>query len=213
MYKSLIKIHSDCIYEDSQSIFVPCINCYYIHSIFLYMGGLANEEGSDFEIEHPFIKWRYEDFGATIEKSDSLRLEINYHYMKFEETTCFDFIIHDEFVDFDKSNKIASKHYMEGIFSLDNGLYKNSVTNFGTVLEALLNRKLNNVSLKKLIEQYEDISIIPHMEYVRNTRNKIHASAIVGNQDVTRKEAIECRNSLDRILNNIPRTSSDHPRL
>jgi hypothetical protein len=76
------------------------------------------------------------------------------------------------------SKEIISKHYTEGQFCLDNGLYKNAVVNFGTTLEALLNKNFQSKKFEVLINNYFGTTDKVVMNSIRNLRNKIHPNRI-----------------------------------
>ncbi len=191
MYKAVFKIQSDCISEIKQEIFTPFVRCYYIHSIVLIVNGMACEEGVDFEIDGFLIKWEG-DF--SLEKSYSIVCEIDYFYMKPDEDRALDFVVDSTYADNDKTNTIISKHYIRGQFSLDNGLYNNAVSNFGTALEGILNKKLEKKTLGQLVDKSEP------MIFIKNIRDKIHPGRISVDGEITRKEAIQVRDCLEKIL-------------
>ena len=94
---------------------------------------------------------------------------------------------------------------------MDNGLYKNAVLNFGTTLEALLNKNLQDKKLCDLIKDYSGATdktamTENEMTSIRNLRNKVHPHRISQTQDITRKEAINTRNQLEIIINTMHQT-------
>jgi hypothetical protein len=196
MYKAVYKIQSSSIDEATQTIFTPFINCYEIHSIVVYVNGLgAVEEG--FTID----KYRTRcSFGYEIKKSWSVVFDINYFYMKTSPLNVLDFLIDQSYINPAESEKIVSKHYISGQFALDNGLYKEAVLNFGTVLEGLLNKKLDGTWLSTLIQKYSGRADPSDMEFIKDLRNKVHPNQISLTQDISRRDAVLARNKLEVIL-------------
>lgn len=199
MYKAIYKIQTECLDSENNKIFTPFINCYQIHSVIIYVNGLAQEMDIDFYINNHETIWSEDYF----ENDWSLIFEINYFYIKPDNIEIFSFLIDNSFSDQTKSKEIISKHYIEGQFSLDNGLYKNAVLNFGTTLEGLLNKSLTNRKLNNLINQYEGSANKDDMHFIRRLRNKVHPNQISLSEDITRKEAVEARNKLETIIRKI----------
>jgi len=197
MYKAVYKIQHDCIVQGENRIFTPFLNCYELHSVFVNFGGLFEDE-IDFRENYTFIKRFYKS-------ADGYRItfDINYFYMNLNNTKMFDSIIDSSFKYPKNSRLIASKHYTEGQFSLDNGLYKNAVMNFGTALECLLNKRLDNSKFDNLIESYNGQASKEDMHLIRELRNKVHPNRIKDFQDITQREAVEARNKLEIILKNL----------
>ena len=200
MYKAVYKIHSDCLDEKSQKIFTPFINCYQIHSVTIYANGLAQEHEIDFIFNNEETEWISE---IRFSNNWSLIFDINYFYIRPENIEVLGFLVNEIYSNPDKSKEIISKHYIDGQFSLDNGLYKNAVLNFGTTLEGLLNKKLERVDLHDLIESYDGDAKKEDMHFIRELRNKVHPNRITESQDITRKEAIKARNIMESILRKI----------
>jgi hypothetical protein len=194
MYKAIYRIQPDCIDEKENKIFTPFLNCYEVHSVFVNSGGLI-EDALSFDGNYTYIKTLY-----IHDKSFRLTFDINYFYMNLNNTNIFDYIIDSKYKDPHNSKKIAAKHYIEGQFSLDNGLYKNAILNFGTTLECLLNKNLNGWNFKKLIEQYEGSASKDEMHSIRDLRNKVHPNRITDMEDINQSDAIEVRNKLEVIL-------------
>ncbi|OIN59966.1 hypothetical protein [Arsenicibacter rosenii] len=205
MYKAIYKVQDQNIDSANNRLFTPFVNCYIIHSAILYVNGVAGEQDVDFVFNGNYTETK---LGYDLSDDDSFILDINYFYIK-ENTNMFDFLIQNSFSNKVKSNEIVSKHYINGQFSLDNGLYKNAVMNFGTVLEGLLNEGLSKATLATLIKNYSVTSSKKgsadkaDMDFIRNLRNKVHANTISATQDVSRQEAIEARNKLELILNKL----------
>ncbi len=201
MYKAIYKIQSDCIDNSKQEIFTPFINCYHLHSITLYINGVAQESELDFVFQNYITKWQpHPVHNMTINSGDSIIFDINYFYCKPDNIEVLGFLINSSFSNPIKSKEIVSKHYVDGQFSLDNGLYKSAVLNFGTVLEGLLNKNLTNQTLNSLIKSYTGSADTVAMDSIRILRNKVHPEQIHLTQDVTREEAIDARNKLELIL-------------
>lgn len=192
MYKAVFKIQSECIDVAQQQIFAPFVRCYYIHNIVLLVNGIAYEESIDFELDGFLIKWNGDFSLAT---NESIVCQIDYHYMKPDEENALDFIVDSTYTDPDKTNSIISKHYVRGQFSLDNGLYNNAVSNFGTTLEGILNKKFSSQGLNLLIDKKNT-----SMVFLKKQRNKVHPNRISEEGEVARKEAIEARIQLEKII-------------
>lgn len=194
MYKAIYRIQPECIDEKENVIFTPFLNCYELHSVFVNFGGLQEDEIL-LNGNYTFIQTFYKGYNGF-----KITFDINYFYMNLTNRTMFDSIIDSSFKDPKNSRLIASKHYTEGQFSLDNGLYKNAVMNFGTALECLLNKRLDNSKFEKLIESYNGQASKEDMHLIRELRNKVHPNRIKDFQDITHREAIEARNKLEVIL-------------
>jgi|JFJP01.1.fsa_nt_gi hypothetical protein len=200
MYKAIYKIQSDTIDKATQEIFTPFIDCYHIHSVSIYINGIAYEQDVDFV----FIKHKTKCFcGFQIEKTDTIICDINYFYIQPNNIDVLGFIVDTSFTNAAKSKEIISKHYIEGQFSLDNGLYKNAVLNFGTTLEGILNKSLTKKDLEYLINNYVGNANQDSMHFIRKLRNKVHPNRISATADISRQEAVEARNKLEIILNSI----------
>lgn len=199
MYKAIFKISIECIDFSKQVIFTPFINCYIIHSAYMIVNGVIYEENVDFKFENHLTKMIE---GNELEDGDHIIIELNYFYMRNEDNQILSFLINDKkgYTHIDLTNEIVSKHYVEGQFSLDNGLYKNAALNFGTVLEGLLNKRLENTTLNSLIEKDIDNDDKERMHSIRLLRNKVHPNRLIETEDICRKEAIEARNNLEIIL-------------
>ena len=200
MYKAIYKVTDGCIDIVTQEIFSPFINCYHLHSATISFNGVSYEEDNDFVFDGYKTRWT----GAFhLEVGDTLIYDLNYFYIRPDDTNVLSFIIDHTYTNPAKSNEIIAKHYIEGQFSLDNGLYKNAVLNFGTTLEGILNKTLANQDLNDLIIAYPSAADKVAMHSIRTLRNKVHPNRISATQDVTRKEAIEARNQLEAIMNTI----------
>lgn len=201
MYKSIFKISFQCIDFSKQEIHTPFINCYIIHSAYMIVNGVIYEENVVFKFENHFTKMLE---GNKLEDGDHIIIELNYFYMRNEDKQILNFLISEErgYSHMDLTNGIVSKHYVEGQFSLDNGLYKNAALNFGTVLEGLLNKRLGDTPLNSFIEDYidDDNDNKERMHSIRLLRNRVHPNRLIETEDISRKEAIEARNNLEIIL-------------
>ncbi|MDD2486903.1 MAG: hypothetical protein PHS92_00835 [Candidatus Gracilibacteria bacterium] len=162
----------------------------------IYYNGLAQEEG-DIVISGNMI-----DLLVSILQDDILSIDINYFYIKADNKKILSFLIDDSYSDKDKSTEIISKHYSEGQFSLDNGLYKDAVLNFGTVLEGILNKGLEDIKLWKLIKEYSGNADKESMKKIQGFRNKVHPNLIKDFEDISREDAIEARNLLEILIYN-----------
>lgn len=202
MFKAIFKISEECIDIGNQEIHTPFINCYTIHSAYMFVNGIVYEQDVDFEFENHLTKWKG---SFEIESRDSIILELNYFYIRNEDYRILNCITEGdaEYSQIELTNKIISKHYTEGQFSLDNGLYKNSALNFGTVLEGILNKSMTNTTLNELIVKYRGSVDKNLMHSIRVLRNKVHPNKLIETEDITRKEAIDARYNLEIILKNI----------
>jgi hypothetical protein len=52
MYKAIYKINKESLDVVNKKIFTPFIKCYHIHSITIYVNGIAYEEGMDFQLSN-----------------------------------------------------------------------------------------------------------------------------------------------------------------
>ncbi len=201
MYKAVFKIQSDCLEVANQEIFTPFVNCYQIHSVTMYVNGVSYEQ----DIVFCFIghKTKWINIGFQLETTDTIIFDINYFYIRPDDIEVLGFLVDTLYSNQTKSKEIISKHYIEGQFSLDNGLYKNAVLNFGTTLEGILNKSLTNQDLNDLINNYTGSADKTDMHFIRQLRNKVHPNQISATQDISRKEAIEARNYLEVIIKKI----------
>lgn len=199
MYKAIFKISFECIDLLKQEIFTPFINCYNIHSAYMIVNGAIYEEDVVFKLDNHLTKMIGQN---ELEDGDHIIMELNYFYMRNEDKQILSFLISEEgeYSDVVLTNEIASKHYVEGQFSLDNGLYKNAALNFGTVLEGLLNKRLESTTLNSLIEDFTNHEDRELMHFIRLLRNKVHPNRLMNTEDITRREATEARNNLEIIL-------------
>jgi len=196
MYKAKYKIQKELIDNSKNRIYTPFLQCYYLHSVTFFYNGISHDLFNEFDISHPYITLKGPfDFGDN----DSLVFEVNYHYMH-KDAQIFDHIIDNTYSDETKSNSIASKHYIEAQFSLDNGLYKNAVLNLGTSLETLLNKTLTNQNLQNLIDNHSGAADKKLMHDLRQLRNRVHPNRIVETQDVDIVEALKVREDFELIL-------------
>lgn len=202
MFKAIFKISKECIDVTDQVIHTPFINCYMLHSAHLFINGIIYEQDIDFVFDKHLTKW----IGSfKIEENDSITLELNYFYIRNEDYRILDYITETDkgYSNIELTNKIISKHYTEGQFSLDNGLYKNSALNFGTVLEGILNKSMANTTLNDLINSYTGVVNKDLMHFIRTMRNRVHPNKLVDTEDICRNEAIDVRNKLEIILKQI----------
>ena len=196
MYKAIYKIQTECLDGVSKTIFTPFIKCYHIHSVIIYANGIAQEMDVDFYFDNYKTIW----FEQYFENNWSMIFDINYFYMRPDDIEVLSFLVDSSFINQIKSKEIISKHYIEGQFSMDNGLYKNAVLNFGTTLEGILNKDLRRMDLNDLIESFCGSADKNDMHFIRQLRNKVHPNQISATQDISVKEAVEARNKLEKIL-------------
>jgi len=196
MYKAIYKIQTECLDGVRKTIFTPFIKCYHIHSVIIYANGLAQEMDVDFYFDNYKTIW----FEEYFENNWSMIFDINYFYMRPDDIEVLGFLVDSSFTNQIKSKEIISKHYIEGQFSMDNGLYKNAVLNFGTTLEGILNKELRRMDLNDLIESYCGSADKSDMHFIRQLRNKVHPNQISATEDISFKEAVQARNKLEKIL-------------
>lgn len=209
MYKAIYKVQNECIDKSMGRIFAPFLMCYHLHSLEVMRNGVQQEESVDFLIDKTeWIRWKDAQVIKNLPEGESIIIGINYFYKREDDSQILKFKIDQlnqmgRYSHPNKTIEIISKHYMDGQFSFDNGLYKNAVLNFGIVLEGLLNEKLNNkFTLEKLINMNQGAANKTDMHFIRELRNKVHPAKLLNFNDITREEAIECRNKLEIILFN-----------
>lgn len=202
MYKAIYQIQKDCILENK--IFVPFYKCYQIHNYRLSLNGQILQWNTDWIIySSGFI-----DLNLSYKTTSdwSIIVDIDYFY-KSQIHTIFPSILNKNKILFENNTiqqkrfEIISQHYVDGQFSLDNWLYKEAVQNFATVVEVLLNPKLDDSQmLHKRITNFWDQTIKLSMNYIRVIRNKIHPNKLLQSNICTQQEATKCRNELEKIL-------------
>jgi hypothetical protein len=191
MYKAIYRIQSECIDPKENKIFTPFMNCYELHSVFVNINGLI-EDDTRIEGNYTFLNMPY-----PIDREWKTTFDINYFYMNLNNTNIFDCLIDSKYKYPLNSKKIAAKHYVEGQFSLDNGLYKNAILNFGTTLECLLNKALDRSELADLIKEYDGFASKEDMDKIRVLRNKVHPNRIKDMHEINQSDAIQVRNMLE----------------
>jgi hypothetical protein len=150
-----------------------------------------------------------------LDAQDKITIEINYHYKNSPyDPVCRNLALRviqaswfsdprapSESIE-KKRQEIFIKHYIDAQFSLDNGLFKESVLNFGTALEVLLNRDLlDRPRFHDRIDKCSGLSMFKdEMHTIQKYRNRVHPSQLKGFSDVVRHEAQECRQIMERIL-------------
>jgi len=213
MFKSRQKLSSQLINEEKQKIFTPYILSYSIHSIVVSVCGKTEEEGIAFCFTDGEIKW-HSEVGYPIDADDSLTIEVNYFYKSsYRDLLSFASNIQQKLdTDFSpEENKsiqrteIFCKHYIDAQFALDNGLYKESVVNFGTAFEAMLNRNLSNsFTLRKSITQLDkNLYPVDELNFINDCRNKVHPNNIADFQDISREDAKRCRTGVELFLQSL----------
>jgi hypothetical protein len=212
-YSTLYPISLSTLDFDKQRIFAPVCAAMHIHIIKLCINGLAIVQG--FKVQHP---WIYVDrivLGYEIDANDDLRLEIEYFY-KSDFGDVLDTLVDTTYPaeTASKSKAILSSHYIDGHFALDNGLYREAVTNFGTVIETLVNRTLNHDQLKSLISNDPTVSSDPkiqqHMHDLRELRNRVHPNQISKMGTISREDAESARLKLQDIIYHFFKTANPH---
>lgn len=209
MYKSRFNIPKDI--TKGSKIYVPLTICYEPHSILVSINGLIQEEFHNFNLVHPVIDFESDPFND----GEQLTIEINYYYKRSSsDSICQLFtnniilaswfgvpVTSTEVIE-NKRKEIFIKHYIDAQFALDSGMYKESVLNFGTALEVILNRDLSSSpNLQNRIDSCSELGILTtEMHRIRTYRNKVHPNQLLNFDDVTRKDAYDCRTIFERVL-------------
>ena len=187
--------------EIEQKIFAPIIGALNIHSAKLFCNGLVNVTG--FALQHPWIYVDEKQIGYKLESTDQIWLEANYFY-KTSHGHLLDSIVDSNYQEKDKTKNILSSHFIDGHFSFDNGLYKEAVSNFGTVVEALVNTELKYCRMEKMINNERRLKDEPKirakMLLINRLRNRVHPEQISNCGQITREEASKARLALQDIL-------------
>lgn len=202
MYKAKYHIPHDCLPNDNsnQSIFAPFLQCYYTHGINIIVNGMTLNDVGVVKITDYWAEWQVQEADFHLDKGDNVVFEIDYFYMRPDNTEVLAFLIDSSDANLKKTKNIISSHYVQGQFALDNGLYKSAVLSFGTTLEGLLNKELKYKKLSLLIDGYKGSADKQSMHFIRELRNKVHPEKIEQTEDVTRQEAISAREHLEVIL-------------
>ncbi|MBN2295355.1 MAG: hypothetical protein JXM70_23190 [Pirellulales bacterium] len=218
MYRTLIRSERGAIDKANRRVFLPVLAAYEIHSVHIdFLGCTTQHESIDFRIDVPFIHWLDDGIANTLRSDDHLFLHVDYFYRKAEtapeclrlgtgliRSTLTHTPTSAENAATAKREQIFVKHYIDGQFALDNGLFKEAVVNFGTVVEVLLNTELKHANLTDLIATTPLASgYHTQMHFIRKCRNKVHPNRLRDFDDVTRIDAIQCRQNLDLIINDV----------
>ncbi len=211
MYTAKIQCQNELLDVPNQKIFLLNLICYEIKSVKLMINGILYQENEDFSIEVPFIKF----YGAfKIENDDSIVIFIDYFYKRNSDSremlNLVERLIQQfesspstqlEITKREKRAEIFVAHFISANFSLDNGLYKEAVMNFGTCVEVILNTELKNKTLNSLIANSKYVQKVnQNLDSIRNYRNKIHVNKLDSTSDITRKDAEDCKNKFSIIL-------------
>jgi hypothetical protein len=203
-YSTLYPLSPFTVDSAKQRIFAPVCATMHIHTIKLCINGQSQVRG--FKVQHPWVLVDNVVLGCEIESSDELWLEIEYFY-KSNYGDVLDTLVDKTYQanTASKTKSILSNHYVDGHFALDNGLYKEAVTNFGTVIETLVNRKLeDNTTLDALISKdptaSSDPNIQKYMHDLRKLRNRVHPNQISKIGSIGREDAEDARFKLQDII-------------
>ena len=218
MYKSTIFTPANAFEMPKARVFVPSLTTCSIQSVeFLIPGAPTQNPLSGFDIKGPFIVLD-RSLAALLQSDDQFIVHIDYHYKCSEhEPACKEMadnilsqtlssppVTPDEIEIHKKRTEIFVKHYINGVFAFDSGLYKQAVLNFGTVLEVILNTELNNINLGGRNGLIATTTIATgftgNMTFIRECRNKVHANQIADLGDISRLESRKCHMDLDEIL-------------
>lgn len=180
-------------------VFAPILGAVQRHIVVVEINGLP--EDTDFYLQPPWLELDRSKLGFDLEPSDKLSLHVEYFY-KADAPYLFGFLT-GHTAD-DHRTEIISKHYIDGHFSFDNGLYKEAVLNFGTVLEAVLNVNFTKANLVDLIKTEScaatNKDVRDHMHLIRKLRNKVHPREISKTADVGPHDAAQARLALQEII-------------
>jgi len=172
-----------------------------IHTMKLSVNGQTLSRG--FSFKHPWIVLDQQYIGYSIAATDGVFLEVEYHY-KSDRGDLLDNLVDQSYAKGDESKQILSAHFVDGHFALDNELYKEAISNFGTVVEAMVNRKMSKDGLAALIDKDPTALMSPpiqqHMRDIKDMRNRVHPNWIADYGHISREDAEDARYKLQEII-------------
>jgi hypothetical protein len=189
--------------EPLQRIFAPIVGAWFVQSSRLSINGQMIMSG--FRLEHPWIVWDQTDVGYALHVGDNVCLQADYFY-KTDRIHLLDCVLPRDYpsATAGAAKEIMSTHFIDGHFAFDNGLYKEAVSNFGTVAEALLNRTMENTALKTLITNDPVAKKAPTIQdslnFIRELRNRVHPNQIKSSGNISFEDARSARHQLQKIL-------------
>lgn len=182
-------------------LFAPVLGAVHSHIVEVDINGVR--EDTEFWLLHPWLQLDQTKLGFRLAKDDRISLHMEYFY-KVDRPGLFWFMTGCKEETPDRRTQIISKHYIDGHFAFDNGLYKEAVLNFGTVVEAILNVELKVRNLRNMIDTEicasTDRGIRERMHMVRTLRNKVHPERIDETADVSKHDAMQARLALQEII-------------
>ena len=213
MYRTVVVVQEGA-YDSSRSrIFIPELATCNIHSVHFDISGATGVyESIDYEIVPPFLVLS-NGVDALLSERSEFVVRIDYHDLRpadslsevsmaivratiqgepsVQETTVLE-----------QRAKIFGKHFSHGQFSLDMGLYKEAVLNYGTVLETMLNTELEFARMSVLInESHSTPTDKELMNQINALRNRVHPERLLNFDDVNRSDAITVRHNIDLLIN------------
>jgi hypothetical protein len=205
MYTTRFSFSESSIDPKNQRLFAPFCGALNIHTIELNINGVIGD--GFFVIQHPWIVIDQAKLGYPVENTDNISVRIEYFY-KSANIAVLDFLVTNEYPSATRTKtvEIISKHYIDGFFALDNGLYKEAVLNFGTVLEGILNHTLKFKKLNELIKQEKSVNtpsahpVKALMLEIKDLRNRVHPEQISAFGDVSREEAQKAKYNIQEII-------------
>jgi len=212
-YSTLYPLSQTTVDFTQQRIFAPVCAAMQIHTMKLYINGQVQVRG--FRFLHPWLSVDKVVLGFEIDNTDELWLEIGYFY-KSDRADLLDTLVNSSYptTTASKTKSILSTHYIDGHFALDNGLYKEAITNFGTVIETLVNRDLSHSQLNCLISNdpvaISDPKVQHYMHDLRELRNRVHPNQISKMGSISRENAESARFKLQDIVYLFFKASNPH---
>lgn len=202
MYSTLYTFTEGVKDFSNQRIFAPIVGAMKINTMKIAVNGVSYAQG--FKIDGCWLVFNREHFGSRIlTEGGEVALEVDYFY-KSDVNNLLNSVVDSTYKFADKTKEILSQHYIDGHFSLDNGLYKEAVINFGVVVEALVNRKMSTGSLCEKIRidkcAEQDKSIQLKMLDIKKLRNRVHPNRIAEYGAVNREDAYSARFNLQEIM-------------
>lgn len=186
-----------------QRIFAPIVGAWFVQASRLSTNGQLIMSG--FRLEHPWVVWDQTDVGYALHAGGNVCLQADYFY-KTDRVNVLDCVLPYDYpsATAGAAKEIMSTHFIDGHFAFDNGLYKEAVSNFGTVAEALVNRTMGRTPLANLIANdpvaNKDSTIQRSLNFIRELRNRVHPNHIHASGNISFEDARSARLQLQKIL-------------
>lgn len=185
-----------------QQIFAPILGAYIEHSVDLRINQIFYPRG--FSQNGIWLELDTAALGFSLDKDDEVGIQIEY-FFKSSHDRLLGFLVRRHYAadTREKTVEIMSDHYIDGNFAFDNGLHREAVMNFGTVLESILDLELNGEkSLNDFIkaEKTATSQIKSDMNEIRKARNSVHPSRLKTSAKVSRMDAQRVREALHRVM-------------